>query len=71
LGPFSYVYFLFLISTPKNLEKKQQPCLVPQHFLYIIIIIIILLIIRVIKAKFEIYEWQRVTDSDVEQTRHC
>jgi protein SPIRAL1 and related proteins len=27
-------------------------------FLYIIIIIIILLIIRVIKAKFEIYEWQ-------------
>jgi hypothetical protein len=38
---------------------------------YIIIIIIILLIIRVIKVNFEIYEWQRVTDSGAEQTRHC
>jgi hypothetical protein len=40
-------------------------------FFYIIIIIIILLIIRVIKVKFEIYEWQRATSSDAEQTRHC
>jgi hypothetical protein len=38
-----------------------------QFFVYIIII---LLIIRVIK-KIEIYEWQRATDSGVEQTRHC
>jgi hypothetical protein len=40
-------------------------------FFYIIIVINILLIIRVIKVNFEIYEWQRATGSDVEQTRHC
>jgi cell division protein FtsL len=41
-----------------------------QFFLYIIIIIIILLIIKVIKAKFKIYERQRATDSGTEQMRH-
>jgi hypothetical protein len=41
------------------------------QFFYIIIKIIILLIIRAIKVNFKIYEWQRVTGSGVEQTRHC
>jgi hypothetical protein len=46
-------------------------CILPSRipiFLYIIILIIILLIIRVIKANFEICEWQRGTGSGAE---HC
>jgi hypothetical protein len=43
----------------------------PKLAVFFLYIIIILLIIRVIKAKFEIYEWQRVINGGAEQTRHC
>jgi hypothetical protein len=51
-------------------QKPLINLLLPRFFLNLIIIKIILLIIRMIKAKFKIYEWQCATDSGAEQTRH-
>jgi hypothetical protein len=44
-------------------ERLKQLWSMPETALFLYIIII-LLIIRVIKVKFKIYEWQRVTGSD-------
>jgi hypothetical protein len=52
------------------ISRKEQGKKAASAFFFLYIIII-LLIIRMIKAKFKIYEWQRATSSGAFASRHC